>query len=166
MKHCHQCTAATESGSRCRLRTCATGPYCWIHTRKLEHLRVKPSGVHGKGLFADDPQAARRDVVFNRNDLVTEYKGDVYTRDEARALPNNSYVINAGSGFYVDAQKTDSSVGRYSNDCRRTGKRCNARFWTSRRAVNDGRVWISAKEPIRNGQEILTSYGAGYWYRR
>lgn len=160
-RHCHRCTATAASRERCKLWTCATGPYCWIHTRKLQHLRVKQSGIHGKGLFADDPAAGQRAVIFNRNATISDYLGE---RNNARQAKRSrsAYIVGAGEGVFIDGAKTDSSVARYANDCRGTGKACNAMLWSAARG-RPPRVWLRAQKRIRNGEEILTPYGDYYW---
>lgn len=160
-RHCHQCTATASTGARCKLWTCATGPYCWIHTRKLQHLRVKQSGIHGKGLFAEDTSAGRRGVVFRNHATIANYLGNRLNRRTAKAS-HSAYIVNAGDGVFFDGANTDSSVARYANDCRGTAKACNASLRSAARG-RPHRVWLRAEAPIRNGEEILTPYGAQYW---
>ena len=152
LRECDRCHFLKPDGTRCKLSTCTTGRYCWIHTKKRYGLRVKPSTVGGKGLFA-----AKR---FRPGTTVSRYTGDVLTLNEKLArYPNDDaeYVLQVGNtGRFIDARSTQSSVARYTNDCRGTGRPCNARFRGS---------FIKATRVIDDGQEVLVPYGNDYWNR-
>lgn len=50
----------------------------------------------------------------------------------------------------------------YANDCHHTSKKCNAKLSSNPR---QSKVTLKVKpqRPIQAGQEILASYGSGYW---
>lgn len=154
LRECDRCHYIKPDGTRCRLSTCTTGRYCWIHTRKRYMLRVKPSTIPnaGKGLFA-----ATADFTAGQN--IVPYTGDVLTRAQLHArYPNNDgqYVLQAAGDRFIDARSTQSSVGRYANTCRGTNKPCNARFTNGRDPS------IRATRYIPDGSEILVPYGSAF----
>jgi hypothetical protein len=175
---CNRCTASKINGSRCTKRTCKYGPYCWIHTRTKLYLKVGPSTIKkaGMGLFVDKPGAEEGELVFGPNiDAGTGFgKGKICHYNESEPIsqlklerrwgPSDNtlakYALRVGDGKYRDAYKTNDGVGRYTNDCHNTKKRCNAKFTVSPRYQT---AYIAAEKKIYNKQEILISYGTGYW---
>ena len=150
VRECDRCHFLKPDGTRCRLSTCTTGRYCWIHTKKKFGLRVKPSAVGGKGLFAAK--------VFRPRAAISRYTGEVLTLQQKLArYPEDDaeYVLEVGNR-YIDARSTQSSVARYANDCRGTGRPCNAKFRGST---------VEATRVIGDGQEVLVPYGRDYWER-
>lgn len=49
VRECGRCKKIKPDGARCRLRTCKTFPYCWIHLKYKEGFRVKDSTIPGAG---------------------------------------------------------------------------------------------------------------------
>jgi len=155
VKTVSQCTAHKKGGERCKIRTGKVGPKCWIHTKYQDGLAVKKSNIPGAGLglFAVKQ--------FDRGDKISEYKGERLTEMQLEHKTNTDYVLRVDQNTYIDADHTNSSPARYSNDCH--GQRqypCNARFSIDKKKH---KATIKAQKKIRPGQEVLTPYGAGYW---
>lgn len=152
-----RCKAVTVNGNKCKNPTCKTG-YCWQHLRSQQKLRVKESEIEdaGDGLFAAKSKKKDPKVVFDKDEKITKYTGKIYNSkkelDESGTDP--SYILQVGK-HYVDAIDPHSGPARYANDCHNSDKQCNAKF------TPEGD--IVAKKPIKDGQEILTSYGKAYW---
>lgn len=74
-KQCQTPATDTLTGHACKNRT-STDSRCWVHMRKLDHLRVKPSPIAGKGLFADGNPPPRNppNVVFKKGQNVYTYE--------------------------------------------------------------------------------------------
>jgi hypothetical protein len=121
-------------------------------------LRVKPSKVPdgGKGLFASKARKHDPDVVFKANQKIAPYEGKVYDNEEQleEENPDNAYILQVGKKF-IDASDPHSGPARFANDCHKTKFKCNAKLTSKGNLV--------AAKPIKDGQEILTSYGKAYW---
>jgi len=163
---CSKCKATTHNGQRCKLTTCK-GDLCWLHLKSKEHLRVKKSGIHGYGLYAAKSKKSAPDTVFKPKQRITQYRGEVIDpkEKERRAeQKKDDYMADLSKGWAVDAVKTNTSAARYANDCRGTGKKCNSRFSRKfKKSPHDEKVFLNAKKTIKDGDEILISYGPGYW---
>jgi len=147
---CSQCTATTAKGTRCRKRTCRSG-LCWLHLKRDEGLRIKPSSVPGAGLglFATED--------FRHTDKIAPYTGEQLTRaaiEERYGDERGEYVLCRDSKRCIDSRATNSSAARFANDSRGTDFRNNARF----RALR-----LEATRRIRPGDEIFVAYGKDYW---
>ena len=161
VNECKQCTAQTKAGARCKARTCKYADYCWIHTKTLLRLGLRPSSIprSGSGLFT------YVDIPANKN--ICEYKGDNISSAEYTAT-DSGYGIIIPHGRVIDGKSTQSSLGRYANDCRPANKRAgvcsgnNARYSiNTRNGVST--VNVKSIKRIPAGSEIFVSYGAGYW---
>lgn len=127
VRTCDQCRANNRRGTRCRLRTCTTGPYCWIHTKNLEGVRVKRSKIAGAGLglYTLRARAPNSQVgeytgeLLDKRQLDALYPGDTLA---PYALQLDPYRPNPLSKKltkkkWVDARKTNSGNMRYINTC-------------------------------------------------
>ena len=159
IRECDRCTAIAKSGSRCRLRTCK-GSKCWIHTKRDEGLRIKPSQIpnSGSGLYA-----TKR---FAKGDRIADYTGEKLTRAQVgNRYPGNvtaEYVLCRSDRECFDGRRTNSSFARFSNDARgSTHYKNNAKFTPG--APNRQPI-MRAGRVITAGVEIFTNYGGGgYW---
>jgi hypothetical protein len=85
---------------------------------------------------------------------------------QPRPTPRSQYNLKVSKGKFLDGKSTQTHVGRYINDPRGSGKRANARFGKQRRVyrANDRHVTpVFAQRAIKKGDEVLLSYGRGYW---
>lgn len=97
--------------------------------------------------------------------LILDYLGVV--RPESTASATSDYIIRFGPhGLSIDAERAGNE-GRFVNDYRGVAPRPNAEFDLSMRK-DSGAVHMSiwAIQSISKGEEILVSYGKGFWYAR
>ena len=124
-------------------------------------LNIKKSQIPsaGQGLWAEKD--------FKRGEIIVKYDGDKITwkecerRNEAQE-GYGGYYLYISKRNCIDAQYTNWAQGRYANDaaglCRIEGLRNNARY-----EIIKGEAFIKASRNIKAGEEILVSYGRGYW---
>ena len=148
-----RCTAQTKRGGHCRQRT-AKGQYCWNHLRSISGLRIKKSLVPGAGmgLFA-----ARR---LDSNTSI-DYTGDRIPLESDQ--DGGAYFLELSGQAAVDAARTNCGEGRWVNDPRGTRQRANSKFVLHTPRGGPRRACVRTLRPIEKGEEILVSYGNGYW---
>lgn len=152
-----RCSAETKHGERCKNTTTVYPSMCWLHTRQKLGLAVAESTIpeSGNGLFT------LKDIKKGEN--ITDYTGKESDTND----PNNDsgYVFQAGNDRFIDGESTQSSLGRYVNDCgnvKRRKKACvNSRFSISSKKGRP--VFVKATKNIKKGSEIFLSYGPSYW---
>jgi len=89
---------------------------------------------------------------FSENENVARYTGQISD------IP---IQINK----FIDANKTNSSAGRYANDCRirdRNNGHCRGKNSKLSYDYRNERASLKAKKPIYRGDEIFTSFSRGY----
>lgn len=108
----------------------------------------------GKGLFTKKfiPKGTR----------IVEYKGRITTWKEAAKNGVNRYIFYVKKDHVINAKPHKKAIARYANDAsgliKAKGVRNNAYY------EQDGlRIYITAKEDIPAGSEILVDYGKEYW---
>lgn len=113
-------------------------------------------GEHG--LFA-----ARR---LEKGEHIVDYLGLVSLRGNESQTSDYSASFGEENELALDAEKMGNEA-RMINDFRNTGKRANAVFDQYRDAAGDQKlgVFVGA-HPINKGEEILVSYGKGFWANR
>jgi len=158
---CQQCQAETTSGKRCSNRTCID-KYCWIHLRKIKHLRIKKSLLlnAGRGLFADDGTKSQ-DIVFKKNDRIlsniTLYNGEKVTGKELdKRYGDDTAPYGIGMGSVYEDGACVRGAGSMANH---SPKQANAKLsFDSKNKVFS----VKATKNIKNGQEIYVNYGRDY----
>lgn len=104
---------------------------------------VKPSSIHGQGVFArcDIPAEAR----------VLEYIGERLTKAESlrRRKLGNFFVFIVTDQFDIDGA-VDWNPARFINHS--CAPNCDAR-------MEDERIWIIARRNLRAGEELSFNYG-------
>jgi hypothetical protein len=143
-----RCTAQTKDGGHCRART-AKGQYCYGHRRYLLGLRIGRSTIPGAGLGV----LATRALPKHTRLL---YAGDLVPLASER--DGGPYFLELTKRTAVDAARTNAGDGRWVNDPRGSGKRANCKF-----AVHRGRASVQTTRALAAGEELLVSYGGGYW---
>lgn len=140
-----------------------TGIYCPRHWA-VRGLEIRPSAIAGVGLFAVRRKASDPAVVFQKDQKIADYTGELLGPGEWEQEPHtaaDSYLLSVGDGWVIDARsRTGSSIARYANDARSTGRKNNARLKSypkTRRGV------LLAMRDIKDGEEITVSYGNSYW---
>ena len=160
-----QCSANTATGHRCRRRVVIGQDLCYSHLLSLKHLRIKPSTITGagNGLFALDSRQPPNAVLFHKGDRIGEYIGERldlaelaerygnYTAPYTMKITNNEFLDSATKRGYC------SLANRAT-----TANQANAEFPNCNYRVVPHKIYLVAKKDIRNGDEILTSYGKSY----
>jgi len=121
-------------------------------------VRVGPSRVHGRGVFARHNLypgrclGIYRGLVVSRAQLSAAYDEDADGGNETTA----AYALGVDEDTVVDGYDPERAnwVSRI-NDARGTDKRPNVRFGSG------GRVYVTRLVP--RGAELLVDYGAVYW---
>lgn len=162
---CQQCISTNASGGVCKKRACIGVPFCWIHCLKHLHLRVLPSPIAGKGLFArSGRQVDPTKILFRRNDIVCHYEGERVTKTQI----NNRYGNNnqtAPYGLHIRGN-------RYENGACKRGIGSLANHSPHNNVVYKKLLiqgqWVGvlkAIRAIRDGQEVLSNYGSHFVFQ-
>jgi hypothetical protein len=147
-----RCVAATKQQLQCG-RSTLNGKHCYTHLKLIDGLTIKSKGsvdTKGKGLFA-----AR---AFKKDEVVAFYTGDIYKPSESSN--HSDYVLEIKRDQLLDAARTNSSPGRLLNDARNSPLQNNCKFSINHRSKE---ITIKATRDIKAGEELLLSYGSGYW---
>jgi uncharacterized protein len=119
-----------------------------LNTALKKLYTVKPSGIHGKGVFA------AQDLV--RGALIIEYKGqridwetalDRHPHDPAQ--PNHTFYFSLETGDVIDANVRGNAARWINHSC---APNCEAREQV-------GQVFIHAKRKLKKGEELFYDYG-------
>ena len=168
----------TNRTRRCKNHTKHT-PYCWVHLRKKEGLRIKPSLLGrraGMGLFTVKK--------IKKNKEITKFNGRITTGRR----PRGNYVIQLreNPNVYQNDNNPNISAARYANSCKpgqklSDGTNCtynakiSGRRKKSLRQIRDlngtsirskknkpinPKIIQGHKKPLR---EIFVAYGQKYW---
>ena len=116
--------------------------------RRARRIQVRPSGVHGRGVFAVAPLA--------KGERVIEYTGELITWPEAlRRHPHDPAQPDHTFYFHVDdAHVIDGKVG--GNSSRWINHACAPNCIAEEA---DGRIFIHTLKAIRPGTELCFDYG-------
>jgi len=122
---------------------------------------VAPSTIReaGDGLFA------RRRLESGAILRGVTYGGDVLTLGEAMKMDERKkdYVMAMHFNVHVDARAHLGYLGRFANDARGTGAEPNATFVKD---VPSRSARLKTLRTVERGEELLVSYGDGYWRAR
>ena len=104
---------------------------------------VKPSPIHGQGVFACAEIAAETHVM--------EYVGERIAKDESlrRREAGNFFVFTVTDEFDIDGDVEWNPARFINHSC---VPNCEAR-------MEDERIWIVALRDIRAGEELSFNYG-------
>ena len=108
-----------------------------------ELYEVKPSGIHGMGIFA------RVDIPAETQ--ILEYVGERISKKESlrRRKENNFFVFVVTNKFDLDGA-VDWNPARFINHS--CAPNCEAR-------MEDERIWIYAVRELRASEELTFNYG-------
>ena len=158
VRECTQCAAFTKKGKRCSRKTCKYESYCAQHTKQQRKLQVKPSQIPNAG----DGLYTLKRIPKGQN--ITEYKGDLIT-DKQYDKRGSKYGIQMPEGV-LDGRSTQSSLGRWSNHCRKRDKKyCSGNNAKLSLDNKRKRVNLKATKTIQPGKEVYTSYGNTFFGR-
>jgi hypothetical protein len=164
---CSTCRGTKVDGSRCTRTVCIGTEYCWQHLAAHAKLKIAPSSIPGggKGLFAWLTPKNRAlqpdsDVVFEKDARIIRYEGEVVTDQELRRRYGDKTAPYAAGerGLYIDGA-CQRSAGSMANGSNKNHKH-NAVYAV---ALGPRTIFLRANKNIRHGEEILCSYGQGYW---
>jgi len=128
-----------------------------VHIRRISDTSHPVSGQYG--LFASKK--------IPPNTHILDYFGEIHCEDR----PNSNYDLSLyrsqdGTNVGIDAS-TVGNEARFINDYRGVQDKPNALFVNGRTTLGELRmsVW-SGTAAIKKGDEILVSYGKGWWRAR
>ncbi len=111
-------------------------------------IELGQSLVHGRGMFAS------RDI--KQGEIIEEVPVVLFHRDEVKpGTIIRDYDIEYTDGVHSAMMLGYGAVYNHSDD--------NSADWTFR---DDKTLIVKANRPIKKGDEIFVSYGAGYWNHR
>jgi uncharacterized protein len=116
--------------------------------QRTRHVQVRPSGVHGKGVFALTALAPGSTII--------EYKGEIISWPQALERhphdpdqPNHTFYFHIESGDVIDGN-VGGNISRWINHA--CAPNCEA-------DERGGRVFIKALHAIAVGEELFYNYG-------
>lgn len=139
------------------------------------HVLVKKA-KYGMGLFAHKPGGKKGEVVFDPADpnkkFICWYA--VGKRIDMETITTKDvqipYAANTGRGTKIfNPYKTNDFPGRYANDPNNISKpgyneqRGNCKLVFGTRGKFKNSAYLNATKRIKQGEEIVWSYGHGYW---
>lgn len=154
-----ECEETTKKGKRCKRKCVIGSPYCYTHLAYKHHLTIKESTVAnaGKGLFAVDPMSSdNNDIIYKKGETIVKYFGEIINLNELierYADKTGPYVVQMSQNKYMDGAKK-RGIGSLANTLPNHN---NATLSVSHNSVS-----LKATKNIKNGDEILLSYGRGY----
>ena len=122
-----------------------------------KHIFVKPSRIPdtGQGLFTK--------IKIPKGVCIVEYKGRlVKWKDVKHTDGYNGCLLRVNRSWAINALPYKKALGRFANDAK--GLQQIATLSNNAEYLLEGkRCFIYAKKEIRQGSEILVSYGSAYW---
>ncbi|KAK2591655.1 hypothetical protein QQS21_010640 [Conoideocrella luteorostrata] len=128
---------------------------------KIQLIKDASHPAHGQhGLFATQN--------LQPSQFILAYLGRVHTGARSDDSSDYDLWIDRDADLAVDASR-EGNEGRYVNDYRGVRERANAVFgavWCERWGELCVGIWAVGGKGIRKGDEILVSYGKGFWEKR
>lgn len=159
-----QCTHVNSiTGHRCKRFVVIGLPLCYQHLAIDDKLKIKKSTIThgGKGLFAyDGNKNDNSSIVFKKDSKILKYQGEHINENTlAQRYGNHTapYAIKLKTNSYIDSA-TQRYAASLINSTRGTNKIKNVKLSNP----SKGDIFIKAVKNIRNGDELLTSYGQKY----
>jgi uncharacterized protein len=109
----------------------------------VDRLEVRPSGIHGQGVYATG--------LIRAGERVIEYFGEKITKEESqsRCCEGNHYIFYLSERYDLDGS-AEANVARLINHS------CAP---NTEAEVENERIWIVALRDITPGEEISFNYG-------
>jgi hypothetical protein len=146
--------------------------------QRVLYTKYNRAGSAGFRCLDEDQQAVKvkRSTLANagfglfairnirRRDYITQYDGEVITREEAGVRKVNgmhSHIASIDYHTKIDGRlvnrRKSSGLASFANDPRTTGA-LNSKY-----GVVGERLLLRATKDIEQGEEIFVTYGNGYW---
>ncbi len=112
-----------------------------------EYIKVRDSGLHGKGLFAARDLPAGTSIVEYRGEKVPRAEGD--RRAEKQWERGRIFIFRLNQRFDIDGSKPWNVARRANHSCDPNAESQNDR---------GRRIWLVASKDIAAGDEITYDY--------
>ena len=157
----NRCTCIKLDGTRCRKQVIIGLDYCFIHNKSQKHLQTKQSNIPnaGTGVFAYMSNVDNNHIVFRIGDVICPYNAEIVDNATVQARYGNHtapYALKINRGLVLDGALR-RCLGSLINST--TFARANCSFALNNRTNT---VNIKAIKHIKNGTELLISYGDAY----
>ncbi|MEQ8364051.1 MAG: SET domain-containing protein-lysine N-methyltransferase [Cyclobacteriaceae bacterium] len=120
-------------------------------------LHVKKSKISGSGLGLFTTENIPKGAC------IVEYKGKLEKWSEVKDQDGyNGYLLKLNSRWAINALPYKRAQARFANDAKGIHRNDNLSN-NSEFLIEGKRCYIFAKREIRQGEEILVSYGREYW---
>jgi hypothetical protein len=155
-----RCEFIKKNGERCKRRCCIGIEYCRSHVSLKLHLMIKQSNIPdaGLGLFAKKENANPNIIVFKKGQKICNYEGEILTDEEINERYRGltaPYAVALNNHEFIDSA-LERGVASTANTLPNHN---NASFAIDNR---NKRASIRATRNIKQGEEILLSYGRSY----
>lgn len=158
---CDRCNTIKTDGTRCKNRVCIGFPTCWIHSKQLYNVRVRPTPI-GKGLFSTQP--------FHVGDWICPYGSEIISPDclESRYPGDTTapYAVthDQGTSLLILDGACNRGLGTNSNGNFRIDgvSMSETRHNSLIEERYPGEIWLRARRYIPANTEIKTFYGLHY----
>jgi|TARA_B100001971_G_scaffold211898_1_gene240668 hypothetical protein len=110
----------------------------------LPKLMVKKSGIHGMGVFADEPIKEDQKIIEYKGKKISSKEGD--RRSEMDEKLTYIFILN-------DEYDIDGNVN--SNEARLINHSCDPNTYID---IIDDHIWVIAERDIAEGEELSYDY--------
>lgn len=154
-----QCTDITKRGTRCKRKCVIGSAFCSSHLAYQHHLKIKNSNIEGagKGLFACDPlDSNSNEILFKKRIKIVSYNGEIINQAELERRYGEftaPYAVAISENRFEDGARV-RGIGSLAN--------IDPGHNNATLSIHRGQVSLKAIKNIRNGDEILLSYGRAY----
>jgi len=162
-----RCSHMINPDLQCKKRVEIGLDLCWIHLLKIKHLRIKSSNIAGKGLFAEDPSKGPNSIIFRKGSEICKYNGEIINdvvRRERYGNNTGPYIFQTSvrNRIYEDGalHRGVGSLMNHTGQVNRQNAALKSRSTIATNHITEG--YVKAIKDIRNGREILTTYGESY----
>jgi hypothetical protein len=155
-----RCSATNKNGTQCKRMTIIGFEYCCTHLKSVKHLKIANSELEdgGKGLFAFDTVKNNNAIVFKKNQIISEYKGEIISKEVTNERYGKEYT-----GPYAIEKSKKNNIDAGCKRCVASLANTNTnRYLNAYFVPAGGRVYLKASKAIKNGQEIYVDYGDEY----
>jgi hypothetical protein len=160
-----QCRATVAGGRRCARMCVLTIPFCRQHLAahglRVGRTQLDIGPVNNLGLFAAKRKPTGPALVFRTGDMLLKYEGEPVTRAQLFQRYGKftaPYCMQVDKTTFLDAACVRSACAMVNAPLAPARANCKFVSW-------EGGVHLMATKPIRDGDELLVSYGPAYKFR-